>query len=100
MAASFDYPGGRPAALAFDGRRLWSLDAGAKELLRHDLADPRRVLLRLPLPEYSQGDWSPVGLVFDGRRFLSLAVRRRGEAAESRLFAHELAPELLGALLK
>lgn len=100
VAASFDYPGGRPVALAFDGRRLWSLDAGAKELLRHDLSDPRRVLLRLPLPEYEGGEWTPVGLIFDGRRFVSLAVRRRGELSESRIFAHEIPPAILEAILK
>lgn len=97
-AASFEYPGVRPAALAFDGRRLWSFDAGTKELLRHDLDDPRRVLLRLPLAEYSSGDWSPVGLAYDGRRFLSVATRRRDGVSESRLFAHELSAELAAAL--
>lgn len=97
-AASYEYPGVRPAALAFDGRRLWSFDAGTKELLRHDLDDPRRVLLRLPLAEYSSGEWAPVGLAYDGRRFLSAATRRRDGVSESRLFAHELSPELVAAL--
>ncbi|MBI3299415.1 MAG: hypothetical protein HYZ75_14705 [Elusimicrobia bacterium] len=100
VAASFEYPGVRPAALTFDGRKLWSLDAGGRELLRHDLSDPRRILLRLPLREYDAGDWTPVGLAFDGRRFLSAAVRRRGGLSESRLFAHELAPEVLAGILK
>lgn len=95
---SFAYPGRRPAALAFDGRRLWSLDAGEKELLRHDLADPRKVLLRWPLPEYSSGEWTPVGLAFDGRRFWSAAVSRDGAAPRGRLFVHELPEETLEAM--
>jgi CheY-like chemotaxis protein len=100
VAASYDYPGKKPAALAFDGKRLWSLDAGERELLRHDLDDPRRVTLRLPLPEYDSGGWTPVGLAFDGRRFLSAAVKRAGGLSEGRLFAHELPPEVLAGILK
>ncbi len=100
VAASYAYPGRKPAALAFDGKRLWSLDAGERELLRHDLDDPRRVTLRLPLPEYRSGDWTPVGLAFDGKRFLSAALKRSGGVSEGRLFAHELPPEVLAAVLK
>lgn len=100
VAKSYDYPGGKAAALAFDGRKLWSLDAAQKELLRHDLSDPRRVLLRWPLPEYSSGDWTPVGLAFDGKRFYTAAVGRGGGGSEGRLFAHDLPPEVVSALLK
>lgn len=100
VAKSYDYPGRKPAALAFDGRKLWSLDAANKELLRHDLTDPRRVLLRWPLKEYASGEWAPVGLAFDGRRFYSAAVRREGAASEGRLFAHELPEEVLEVLGK
>ncbi|MDE2292668.1 MAG: hypothetical protein KGL53_11355, partial [Elusimicrobia bacterium] len=97
-AASFDYPGVRPAALAFDGKELWSLDAGGRELLRHDLDDPRRVTLRLPLHELDSGEWSPVGLAFDGRRFLVAATKGKDNEAQGRLFANAVPPALLAAM--
>lgn len=98
VAESFDYPGRKAAALAFDGRKLWSLDAAGKELLRHDLADPRRVTLRLPLDDYRSGEWAPVGLAFDGRRFFTAAVRREEGRSAGRVFVHDLPEELVRAL--
>lgn len=100
VAKSYDYPGGKAVALAFDGRKLWSLDAKGGELLRHDLRDPRSVLLRWPVREYSSGEWTPVGLAFDGRRFYSAAVKRDGSTSEGRLFAHNLPDEILAVLGK
>ncbi|TBR25064.1 hypothetical protein EPO15_02885 [bacterium] len=100
VAKSYDYPGGKAAALAFDGRKLWSLDAKGGELLRHDLSDPRIVTLRWPLNEYTSGEWTPVGLAFDGRRFFSAAVKRVGSASEGRVFVHELPDEVVAALRK
>lgn len=100
VAQSFDYPGRKAAALAFDGVKLWSLDAGDRELLRHDLSDPRKVLLRWPLREYAGSDWKPVGLAFDGRRFFTAAVRLEGSASEGRIYAHELPEEVAAALRK
>lgn len=95
IAASYDYPGARPAALAFDGRDLWSLDAGNRELLRHDIAAPGRVTLKVPLPEYRSGKWKPMGLAFDGKRFWTVAERRPKGQSEARIFMHEL-PEKAG----
>ena len=100
VAKSYDYPGGKAVALAFDGRKLWSLDAKAGELLRHDLRDPRSVLLRWPVREYSSGEWTPVGLAFDGRRFYSAAVKRGGSASEGRVFSHDLPDEVVAVLGK
>ncbi|MFH1725028.1 MAG: hypothetical protein ABII00_10460 [Elusimicrobiota bacterium] len=112
VVASYGYPGSRPAALAFDGRGLWSLDAGNRELLRHDLAEPERVTLRLPLPEYGSGDWSPTGLAFDGERFWTVAEPRPGPstgrhagnagkgAGAGRIFAHRVPEEVLRKILR
>jgi len=100
VAKSYDYPGGKAVALAFDGKKLWSLDAAQKELLRHDLSDPRRVLLRWPLRDYPAGAWTPVGLAFDGRRFFTAAVLREGAASEGRIFVHDLPEEIVTALAK
>jgi len=92
VVESYAYGSGRPAALAFDGKTLWSVDVVNRELLRHDLADPSRVTLRLPLPEYRSGEWAPVGLAFDGDKFWTVAERRpKGEGA-GRLFVHPLPP--------
>lgn len=88
---SYDYPGSKPAALAYDGRDLWSLDAGNRELLRHDLQDPRKVSYRRVLREYQSGNWRPAGLAWDGRQFWSVAEPARPGArggAAGRLFRH------------
>lgn len=100
VAKTFDYPGRKAVALTFDGKRLWSLDAANKELLRHDLADPRRILLRWPLRDYPSGAWIPVGLAFDGRRFFTAAVLREGATSEGRVFVHDLPEEVVRAIHK
>lgn len=87
--ASYPYPGSRAAALAYDGKTLWSLDAGNKELVRHDLSDPRRATLRVALPEYASGRYKPVGLAFDGKVFLSVAEPVE-PGAGGRVFAHRV----------
>ena len=100
VAKTYDYPGRKAVALAFDGKRLWSLDAAGKELLRHDLPDPRRILLRWPLRDYPAGAWNPVGLAFDGRRFFTAAVNREGATSEGRVFVHDLPEEVVRAIHK
>ncbi|MFA5140957.1 MAG: hypothetical protein WC728_17155 [Elusimicrobiota bacterium] len=90
VVSSVDYPGGKPAALTFDGKTLWSLDGGNRELLRHDLEDPRRVTMRVPLPDYRSGLWRPTGLAFDGRRFWSVAERIPKGQGPGRVFIHAL----------
>jgi DNA-binding response OmpR family regulator len=72
VVSSIDYPGGKPAALAFD------------------LEDPRRVTLRVPLPDYRPGLWRPAGLAFDGKRFWSVAERIPKGQGPARIFVHAL----------
>jgi len=66
------------------------VDAVNRELLRHDLDDPSRVTLRLPLPEYRSGEWAPTGLAFDGEKFWTVAERRPRGEGPGRLFVHRL----------
>lgn len=93
VVESFPYPGGKPAALTYDGEALWSLDIGNKELLRHDISRPGRVLRRLPLPEYRSGDWQPAGLAFAEGALWSVAQRRPRAQEPARLFRHDLPAE-------
>ncbi len=90
VVESFDYPGARAAALAFDGTTLWSLDAGNREILRHDLAKPYRITMRLPAPQYRSGEWKPTGLVWRGDGFWSVAERMPKGQGPGRLFSHAL----------
>ncbi len=90
VLASYAYPGVEPAALAFDGKGLWSLDAANRELLRHELEDPRIVTRKLPLPEYASGLWRPRGLAFDGASFWSVAEGKDAAPRPGRLFRHRL----------
>jgi CheY-like chemotaxis protein len=96
---SFVYPGERPTALTFDGRTIWSLDWGNREMLRHDLANPERVTMRLPLNRYRGGEWKPTGLAFDGKRFLTTAEQLPRGEAPGRVFVHEIPPDHLRAIL-
>lgn len=89
--ASFRYPGSRPAALVYDGKSLWSLDSGNRELIRHNLERPDEALARVPLPEYANGDFRPVGAGWDGERFWTVGERLPKEAGPARLFRHRAA---------
>ncbi|MEE8425493.1 MAG: hypothetical protein V3S11_06670, partial [Elusimicrobiota bacterium] len=90
VVESYAYPGSRPAALAFDGTELWSLDAGNREILRHDLDRPTRITMRIPLPEYRSGEWTPTGLAWARGRFWTVAQRRRRGRGKARIFSHPL----------
>lgn len=87
-AASYPYPGAKAAALSYDGRDLWSLDAGNRELLRHNLERPDEAVERLPLRDYSDGRYRPVGLAWDGRRFWTVGERVPKDSGPARLIAH------------
>ena len=96
---SFPYPGGNPAALAFDGKTIWSLDSVNRELLRHDLKNPKRITMRLPLDRYRSAEWKPTGLVFDGEKFYTTAEQRPKGEAPGRVFVHTIPPDHLRAIL-
>ncbi|MBI3549321.1 MAG: hypothetical protein HY078_09805 [Elusimicrobia bacterium] len=89
--ASYPYPGSRPAAIASDGKHLWTFDAGNREILEHDLDDPRRILYRLPLKEYRSGEWRPTGLAWDGTKFWTAGEAAGGLEKSGRVFRHEVA---------
>lgn len=93
----YDAPGSKPVALAFDGRALWTLDSGNRELLRHDLGDPRIVTRRIPLREYRGGRWRATGLAWDGRALRSVAESADPKRNPGRSFLHALEPEGGGA---
>ena len=90
MVRTWDYPGARAAALAYDGRTLWSLDAGNKELLEHDIEDPTFIRRRVPLKVYRSGEWKPTGLTFADGKFYSVGQRRPKGDGPGRLFVHEV----------
>lgn len=94
VLASFDYPGAEPTALVYDGKTLWSLDGINRELLRHNLERPDEVVARLPLPEYKDGQYRPVGLAWDGEHFWTVGERLPRGSGSARLFQHavEAAP--------
>ncbi len=93
VVESWPYPGRKAAALAFNGESLWSLDSGTGELIRHRLDRPGEAAARVPLPEYKDGNYEPVGLAWDGARFWSVAARRSdgrigAGAPAARIFRH------------
>lgn len=90
VVAAYDYPGGIASALAYDGKSLWSLDTGNRELVEHDIAEPTRILRRVPLNGYRSGKWKPTGLAFDGARFWTVAESQPRGQGPGRLFVHEL----------
>ena len=100
MIKSFPYPGGKPVALAFDGKTIWSLDSINRELLRHDLSNPERVTMRLPLDQYRGSEWNPTGLAFDGKNFYTTAEQRPIGDTAGRVFVHSIPPDHLRAILK
>ncbi len=86
--SSYRYPGVLPVALVYDGKTLWSLDAGNHELIRHNLERPDEATARVPLPEYADGQYRPVGVGFDGERFWTVGERLPKESGPARLFRH------------
>lgn len=89
VLATYPWRGVKAAGLLFDGRTLWSLDAGERRLLRHGLERPAETVEAVPLPEYAEGGYQPVGAAWDGSRFWTV-----GEAADgkgpARLVRHRL----------
>lgn len=88
VAGAYRYPGLLPAALTWDGRALWSLDAGNRELIRHNLERPDEALERISLAEYADGKYRPVGLAWDGARFWTVGERIPKDSGPARVFAH------------
>ncbi|MBI4377451.1 MAG: response regulator [Elusimicrobia bacterium] len=88
VVASFPYPGLKAAALAFDGKTLWSLDAGNRELVRHNLERPDEASGRVALAEYRDGRYKPVGIAWDGQAFWTVGESASGGPA--RVFRHAL----------
>lgn len=88
VLASFEYPGAEPTALVYDGKTLWSLDGVNHELLRHNLERPDEAVARLPLPEYKDGQYKPVGLAWDGEHFWTVGERLPRGSGPARLFQH------------
>ncbi|MBI4377201.1 MAG: hypothetical protein HY549_12225 [Elusimicrobia bacterium] len=67
----------RPSALAFSPERLWSADAAGARLLRHDPAEPEKVLGSMAAPGPA-----PTALAFDGQNLWSF------DAANQSLYRH------------
>src|SRR5581483_8513237 len=92
VLAAYPYPGAAPAALAFDGKSLWSLDAPHRELLRHNLERPDEVIERVPLPEYRDGRYRPMGMAFGGANFWTVGEKAPRGQGPARLYRHEALP--------
>lgn len=88
VMSSYPYPGLKAAALVWDGHDLWSLDAGNRELVKHNLERPDEAVTRLALAEYKDGDYKPVALGFDGARFWTVGERVPQGSGPARLFRH------------
>lgn len=86
--ASYRYPGSKGAALVWDGKSLWSLDAGNRELVRHNLERPDEASERRSLPEYRDGVYKPVAAAFDGSAFWTVGERVPKDSGPARLFKH------------
>ena len=84
--ASYPYPGIQATALFSDGKNLWSLDGSNREILLHNLERPDEVLSKIPLPEYSTGQYTPTGLGFDGKDFWTVAQSLPPGKAPAELF--------------
>lgn len=87
---SYPYPGGKPAALAFDGKSIWSLDSANNQLLRHNLESPEQIIRRIPLSEYRDGKYKPMGMTWDGKRFWTVAEKRPKDSGPARMFEHQV----------
>ncbi len=85
--------------MTFDGKTIWSLDAVNRDLLRHDLTNPERITMRIPLDRYRGGEWKPTGLAFDGEKFYTTAEQRSRGDEPGRVFVHTVPPDHLRAIL-
>lgn len=79
VLATYKWRGVKAAGLVYDGKTLWSLDAAERRLLRHDLERPEHVVDGIPLPEYAQGNFIPVGMAWDGVRFWTVGEAKDGK---------------------
>ncbi len=85
---TFKWRGVKAAGLLFDGKTLWSLDAADRRLLRHGLERPDDVVEAIPLPEYAEGTYIPVGAAWDGSRFWTVGEAKDGKSP-ARLVRHQ-----------
>ena len=88
VLATYKWRGVKPAGLLFDGKTLWSLDAADRRLLRHGLAHPEDFVEAIPLPEYAEGVYIPVGAAWDGSRFWTVGEAKDG-TSPARLVRHK-----------
>ncbi|MEQ1920475.1 MAG: hypothetical protein ABL955_14905, partial [Elusimicrobiota bacterium] len=91
VISTYKWRGVKPAGLLFDGKTLWSLDAADRRLLRHGLAHPEDFVEAIPLPEYAEGVYIPVGAAWDGSRFWTVGEAKDG-TSPARLVRHKEEP--------
>lgn len=87
VLATYKWRGVKAAGLVYDGKTLWSLDAADRRLLRHSLERPDDVIEGIPLPEYAEGTYIPVGAAWDGERFWTVGEAKDGKSP-ARLVRH------------
>lgn len=88
VIATYRWRGSKPAGLVFDGRSLWTLDAADRRLVRYALDRPEEPIDGIPLPEYSEGDYIPTGVSWDGARFWTVGEAKDGRSP-ARLVRHK-----------
>ncbi|MDD5303683.1 MAG: hypothetical protein PHS14_11315 [Elusimicrobia bacterium] len=88
VIATYKWRGTKAAGLLFDGKTLWSLDAADRRLLRHGLERPEDLIDSVPLPEYAEGAYTPVGAAWDGSRFWTVGEAKDGKSP-ARLVRHK-----------
>jgi hypothetical protein len=88
VIATYRWRGAKAAGLVYDGKSLWSLDAGQARLLRHSLDHPDEFSDAIPLPEYAEGLFTPVGAAWDGSRFWTVGEANDGKSP-ARLVRHQ-----------
>jgi CheY-like chemotaxis protein len=91
VIATYKWRGTKAAGLLFDGRTLWTLDAADRRLLRHGLERPEEIVEAVPLPEYAEGAFIPVGAAWDGARFWTVGEAKDGKGV-ARLVRHKEEP--------
>lgn len=91
VITTYKWRGVKAAGLLFDGRTLWTLDAADRRLLRHGLERPDEIVEAVPLPEYAEGAYIPVGAAWDGARFWTVGEAKDGKGP-ARLVRHREEP--------
>ncbi|MBI4061026.1 MAG: response regulator [Elusimicrobia bacterium] len=91
VLATYPWRGLKAAGLLFDGASLWTLDAADRRLMRHALDRPQDVIAAVPLPEYAEGAYVPVGAAWDGARFWTVGEAKDGKGP-ARLVRHKEEP--------